>query len=354
MSYDLNRVGINKNHIIDLRSDTVTKPSKKMRSVMSEAEVGDDVYGEDPTINKLEKEVAERLGKEAGIFMTSGTQSNLCAVLTHCARGEEVIIGNKYHIYIDEAAGISVLGGVAMTPLDVDEDYALTSHSISSAVKPDDPHCPISKLVCIENTVSGRAIELKKIKSASDTAKKYGLSTHLDGARFFNAITELGCSEVDLAKNVDTVSVCLSKGLGTPAGSVLALPNDLVPKARRWRKMLGGSMRQAGILAAAGIHALDNNISRLKEDHQKAELLAQSLSKYCGEQKDDPRVHKDTNMVFFTPRNIHREPLYKFLNQKGIVISMPDPSTRIVLHLDVTEEDLLYIIKIFEEFYQST
>ena len=353
MAYDLNNLDLNRNHIIDLRSDTVTKPTPSMRKVMAEAEVGDDVYGEDPTVNRLERMIAERLGKDSGIFMTSGTQSNVSAVLAHCARGEEVLVGDKYHIFNDEAAGVSVLGGVPMTPINLEEDNALSPEKIFSAIKPDDPHCPISKLVCMENTVSGHAIELKKMESVKSTADKYDLSTHLDGARFFNAITELKCTETELANCADTVSVCLSKGLGTPAGSVLVLPKELESKARRIRKMLGGSMRQAGILAAAGIYALEHNVGRIKEDHRKAEFLAKAFKKFTGEKSEDAKVIHSTNMVFFTPRIEHKETLFNFLQNKGIVISSPNPSTRIVIHLDVSEKDLTYIIKSFEDFHDA-
>ena len=354
MVYDLkSNINSEKNYLIDLRSDTVTKPSAGMRSAMADAEVGDDVYGDDPSINRLEKIVAERLGKESGIFMTSGTQSNLSAILTHCARGEEVIVGNQYHVFIDEAAGASVLGGVALAPIDIDTDKSLNSEKISAAVKPDDPHCPISKLLSMENTVSGKAIPLKKMQQAKETARKFGLSTHLDGARFFNATTELNCSAADLSDCADTVSVCLSKGLGSPAGSVLALPKELSNKARRWRKMLGGAMRQAGIIAAAGIFALENNIDRLKEDHQKIELLAKSLQKFCGDGKDDVKIVCNTNMLFLTPKNSQRNIMQQFMLNKGIIINEPSPSTRIVMHLDISDADLNYIIKSFEEFLEN-
>ena len=351
MSYDLSKKNSQPktNHIIDLRSDTVTKPSIEMRKIMADAEVGDDVYGEDPSINKLEKMLSEMLGKESGILMTSGTQSNLCAVLTHCARGEEVIIGDKYHIFIDEAAGASVLGGVAMAPIKTGEDNEMLPENISNAVKPDDPHCPISKLLCLENTVWGKAIDLDKMYKAKSEADKFKLSTHLDGARFFNAISYLGCSEIDLAKSADTVSICLSKGLGTPAGSVLLLPKELESKARRWRKMLGGGMRQAGIFAAAGIYALNNNVKRLKEDQDKAIYLAKELKKYINTNSEN--IVQNTNMVFFTPQQKDGQRLCSFMNNKGIILNQPLPSTRMVMHLDITDNDLTYILNSFDEFY---
>ena len=205
----------------------------------------------------------------------------------------------------------------------------------------------------MENTVSGKAIPLKKMQQAKETARKFSLSTHLDGARFFNATTELNCSAADLSDCADTVSVCLSKGLGSPAGSVLALPKELSNKARRWRKMLGGAMRQAGIIAAAGIFALENNIDRLKEDHQKIELLAKSLQKFCGDGKDDVKIVCNTNMLFLTPKNSQRNIIQQFMLNKGIIINDPSPSTRIVMHLDISDEDLNYIIKSFEGFLEN-
>ncbi len=353
MSYDLNS-NLNKssNSLIDLRSDTVTKPTIGMRKFIADAEVGDDVYGEDPTINKLEKMLAERLGKESGILMTSGTQSNLCSVLTHCARGEEVIIGKSYHIFIDEAAGASVLGGVAMAPIDTGNEEEMIPENISKAVKPDDPHCPISKLVCMENTVWGNAIALEKMISAKNEAIKHNLSTHLDGARFFNAVAKLGCSETDLANCADTVSICLSKGLGSPAGSLLLLPRDLEVKARRWRKMLGGGMRQAGVIAAAGIYALENNVNRLKEDQDKAEFLAKELQKFSNGDADQ-KIVQNTNMVFFTPELKDSQKLLSFLARKGIIINEPLPSTRMVMHLDISDNDLKYIVNSFDEYYNQ-
>ena len=353
MSYDLSKKFNNQsNQLIDLRSDTVTKPTLGMRKIMADAEVGDDVYGEDPSINRLEKMLAERLGKEAGILMTSGTQSNLCSVLAHCARGEEIIIGNSYHIFIDEAAGASVLGGVAMAPIETGNDNEMIPENISKAVKPDDSHCPISKLVCMENTVWGKAITLDKMTAAKNEAEKHNLSTHLDGARFFNAITKLDCNENDLASCADTVSICLSKGLGSPAGSVLLLPKALEAKARRWRKMLGGGMRQAGVIAAAGIYALENNVNRLKEDQERAEFLAKKLNQYTNGSSDQ-KIIQNTNMVFFTPKETDRQKLLSFLSDKGIIINEPLPSTRMVMHLDISDNDLNYVVNSFDEYYNQ-
>lgn len=341
--------------LIDLRSDTVTKPSIGMKKAMYDAEVGDDVYSDDPTVNRLEAEAAERLGKESAVFMASGTQSNLSAVLSYCNRGDEIIIGKSYHISQDEAAGVSVLGGVAITNVEVDNDKSILPNVISSAFKPDDSHCPISRLVCLENTSSGRSIKLSKIQSNSNEAKKLGLGVHLDGARFFNAIADLKCTELALANCSDSISVCLSKGLGSPAGSILVLPKELEKKARRIRKLLGGGMRQAGVLAAAGIYALKNNVKRLKEDHEKAAELAKFLCTY-GKTITQHNIENHTNMVFFAPLKKDTKPLISFMQKRGITLSNPSgypniPYIRIVLHLGVSDQGLNIIINQFKQFY---
>lgn len=283
--------------VADLRSDTVTQPCPAMRAAMAEAEVGDDVYGDDPSVNRLEASLAERLGKDAGLFVPSGTQSNLLAMLAHCARGEEVMAGESYHVIRYEAAGASVLGGVPLQALPVAEDGAVEAEAIANAVRDGDFHHPISRLLSLENTTYGRAVPLPRMAQATAAGRAAGLRLHLDGARFFNAITALGCSETDLAGPFDTVSVCLSKGLGAPVGSVLVGPEDVISRTRRMRKMLGGGMRQAGILAAAGLYALEHNVARLSEDHHRAEALAEHLRSL-----DMGDVTRATNMVFLTPR----------------------------------------------------
>ncbi len=331
--------------VADLRSDTVTKPCAAMRAVMADAEVGDDVYGEDPLINRLEASLAERLGKEAGLFVPSGTQSNLLGMLAHCGRGEEVIAGESYHVIRYEAAGASVLGGVALHALPVADDGGLEPDAISAAVKEDDSHHPISRLLSLENTNYGRAVPLARINAAVNAGRSAGLSVHLDGARFFNAITTLGCSERDLADPFDTVSVCLSKGLGAPVGSVLLGPTDLLAKARRMRKMLGGGMRQAGILAAAGLFALENNVSRLSEDHARAAALADHLRKL--ELGD---VSQATNMVFLTPAaGID----LAVLSEQGIALSAPAPACRMVLHRDIDDAAFSAILRAFDDMAEA-
>ena len=314
----------------DLRSDTVTQPCEAMRAAMAQAEVGDDVYGDDPSVNRLEASLAERLGKEAGLFVPSGTMSNLLAMLAHCGRGEEVIAGEAYHVIRYEAAGASVLGGVALHALPVAEDGALDAGEVSAAIKDDDSHHAISRLLSLENTHYGRVVPLTRMQEAVDAGRAGGLSLHLDGARFFNAITGLNCSETDLADPFDTVSVCLSKGLGAPIGSVLLGPRDLLAKARRMRKMLGGGMRQAGVLAAAGLFALEHNVSRLAEDHARAEALAAHLRAL----ELGPVSHA-TNMVFLTPRDgldLTR------LGDHGVRVSAPEPAMRLVMHRSLDDD----------------
>ena len=338
--------------MIDLRSDTVTKPSQGMKKAMYDAELGDDCYGDDPTINKLEYEMALLLGKDKAVFMTSGTQSNLSAVLSHCGRGEEMIVGFPYHMAQDEAAGASVLGGVAMTTIAVGNDGAIPEGAIKKAVKPDDIHCPISKLFCIENTSSGKVIEIQKLKKNFKEAKELDLNVHLDGARFFNAVESLNCNPKDLADCADSVSICFSKGLGAPAGSILCFTEDMEKKVRRQRKILGGALRQAGVLGAACRYALKNNIERLKEDRERAQYLAKALNQYHTKVgvKD---LENQTNMVFFEPLENQGKDLVSFLKQRGIIISKPEPQTRLVMHLDISDKILDFFIKSIDEFYAS-
>jgi threonine aldolase len=330
--------------ICDVRSDTVTRPDRAMRAVMAEAEVGDDVYGEDVTVNRLEATLAERLGKEAGLFLTSGTQSNLVGLLAHCARGEEILTGRSYHIYRYEAAGASVLGGIAFDPLEVSADGGLDPEAIRAAIKDDDSHHAMTRLVGLENTHNGKPVPLDRCQAAADAARAAGLSVHLDGARFFNAVEGLGCVETDLAGIFDTVSICLSKGLGAPVGSVLVGPRDLIAWARRWRKMLGGGMRQSGALAAAGLYALDNNVGRLAEDRARAERLGQTLSAYGD-------VSQATNMVFFTPKGGVTPAMQQHMARQGVTLSGATGTTRLVMHKDVTDAGLAATIDGFRSWF---
>ncbi|WP_299297534.1 low-specificity L-threonine aldolase [uncultured Tateyamaria sp.] len=330
--------------LCDLRSDTVTAPDAQMRTLMAQAEVGDDVYGEDPTVTRLENTLAERLGKEAGLFLTSGTQSNLVGLLSHCARGEEILVGRGYHIYKYEAAGASVLGGIALDPLPVAADGGLDADAVTASIKEDDSHHAITRLLCLENTHNGHAVPLSRCQDAADAARAAGLSVHLDGARFFNAVEALGCAEQDLAGLFDTVSICLSKGLGAPVGSVLVGPRDIIDRARRWRKMLGGGTRQSGVLAAAGLHALDNNVARLSEDRARAERLGQSLSQYG-------QVEQATNMIFFKPDGGVTPALQQHMAERGVTLSGATGTTRLVLHKDVSDEGLNAAVDGFRRFF---
>lgn len=266
---------------IDLRSDTVTQPTKAMRQAMAKADVGDDVFGEDPTVNKLQEMAAEKMGKEAGLYVPSGTMGNLAAILAHCGRGDEVILGNKAHTFLYEAGGISALGGVHSCQLPNQPDGTLLLQDIQAAIRSNDAHQPVSRLVCLENThnrCGGVAINTEYTRAVGRLAHERGLLLHLDGARIFNAAVALGVNARELAEPADSVTFCLSKGLSAPVGSVLCGRVDFIKKAHRIRKQLGGGMRQAGILAAAGIVALETMVDRLVEDHKRAHYLAQGLS----------------------------------------------------------------------------
>ncbi len=330
--------------LCDLRSDTVTRPCAGMRKAMAEAEVGDDVWGDDPTVIALQDRVAELTGKESALFLSSGSQSNLAALLAQCGRGDAAIVGEPYHIYRDEANGASVLGGIALHPVPVTEGRYMTPETVAAEVQPDDPHCAISRLLCLENTVSGVAIPLDKLRASTQPARDAGMVVHLDGARFFNAITELGCDAQDLAAEADTVSLCMSKGLGAPIGSVLVGPKDVIARANRARKLLGGGMRQVGVLAAAAMYALDNVWPRLGDDHASAVVLADALRKTgLGE------VSQSTNMVFFTPKPDIRDALYAHVKAQRIMIG-GGATARFVTHRDVDDTALAAAIAAFESF----
>jgi threonine aldolase len=331
----------------DLRSDTVTRPDAGMRAAMADAEVGDDVYGEDPTLNRLEQSLTERAGKDAALFLPTGTQSNLVAMLAHCGRGEEVITGRDYHVYKYEAGGASALGGIVLDPLKVSADGGLEPADIAAAVKEDDSHYPMSRLLSLENTHNGKAVSLARLDACIAPAREAGLSVHLDGARVFNAVTELGCDLAEIAKRFDSVSICLSKGLGAPVGSVLVGPKDLIARARRLRKMVGGGMRQAGVLAAAGLYALDHNVTRLAEDHARAAALAETLRALGA-----GAVDHNTNMVFFTPADGDNAALGVALAKAGVVLSAGGTGAiRMVLHKDVTSEGFDATLAALKSYY---
>ena len=332
--------------MIDLRSDTVTQPSPAMRAAMAQAAVGDDVFGDDPTVNKLQEAAAARFGMQAGLFFPSGTQSNLAALMSHCQRGEEVIVGQDAHTYHYEAGGMAVLGSIQPQPLNNKPDGTLDLAEVEAAIKPDDSHFAITRLLALENTIGGKVISRAYMADAIALAKRRGLSTHLDGARIFNASVKLGMPVKDLCAGFDTVSVCLSKGLGTPAGTVLVGRKDLIERARRVRKMLGGTMRQVGILAAAGLYALDHNVDRLADDHANAERLARGLAALG--LKVDP---VQTNMVFAHVPKESVAGLKAHLEKNGVV-ALVSPKLRLVTHLDVDAAAIDRAVAVFGDFFQ--
>ena len=334
--------------MIDLRSDTVTLPTDEMRAAMVAAPVGDDVFGEDPTVNRLEAKVAGSLGKEAGMFVSSGTQSNLAALLSHCQRGDEYIVGQKAHTYKYEAGGAAVLGSIQPQPLDFEKDGSLDLDKVRAVVKVDDFHFARTRLLCLENTVHGKVLSVAYQQQAAQLARELGLAVHLDGARLFNAAVKLGVSAEELARPFDTVSVCLSKGLGAPMGSVLVGPRDFIAEARRWRKMLGGGMRQVGMLAAACIWALDHHVDRLAEDHENALALAAGLAQIEGLEVHSEEVQ--TNMVFAGLRGADLGDFDRHLAEQGIQISADDP-LRLVTHLNVSAADVRQIVEAVAKFF---
>ena len=333
--------------VVDLRSDTVTRPSRAMREAMAHAPLGDDVFGDDPTVNRLQDLCAERFGMEAALFFPSGTQSNLSAVMAHCQRGEEVIVGQEAHTYRYEGGGAAVLASVQPQPLQNRPDGTLDLAQVEAAIKPDDSHFAITRLLALENTIGGKVIGRQYLADAVALARRRGLSTHLDGARIFNASVKLGLPVKDLCAGFDTVSVCLSKGLGTPAGTVLVGRREVVDRARRARKMLGGAMRQAGVLAAAGIYALENNVERLSEDHANAERLAKGLA--AAGLKVDP---VQTNMVFVTLPPESVEPLGAHLAANGVK-ALVHPRWRLVTHLDVDAAGIDRAIGVVAGFFET-
>ena len=332
---------------VDLRSDTVTQPSAAMRAAMAAAPVGDDVFGDDPTVNRLQEMAAARFGMEAGLFFPSGTQSNCAALMAHCQRGEEVIVGQEAHTYRYEAGGMAVLGSIQPQPLQNKPDGSLDLAEVEAAIKPDDSHFAITKLLALENTIGGKVLPRQYMADAVALARRRKLSIHLDGARIFNAAVKLGMPVDKLCEGFDTVSVCLSKGLGTPAGTVLVGRRELIDRARRVRKLLGGTMRQVGILAAAGIHALENNVDRLAEDHANAERLAKGLAALG--LKVDP---VQTNMVFVAVPKDSAAELKRHLAEKGVV-TLGGAKMRLVTHLDVDRAGVDRAVEAFGQFFKA-
>jgi len=329
---------------IDLRSDTVTQPSPGMRAAMAAAPVGDDVYGDDPTVNELQRVLAERFGFESALFFPSGTQSNLAALMAHCGRGDEYIVGQGAHTYRYEQGGAAVLGSIQPQPLENDAHGGIAIERIAAAIKPDDLHFARTRLLALENTMGGRVLPPAYLREVTTFAHAHGLRTHLDGARLFNAIVKLKLDERAAAAGFDSVSICLSKGLGAPAGSVLLGSRDVIAAARRWRKALGGGMRQAGILAAAGLYALEHNVARLAEDHDNAAYLAQGL-RALGLTVAPPQ----TNIFYVDIPARHVAPLTEHLQRRAIRATVA-PHTRLVTHLDLPRAKIDAVLQAFREY----
>jgi len=331
--------------MIDLRSDTVTRPSPEMMAAMIESPVGDDVWGDDPTVTELEAEVAGLLGKESAMFAPSGTQANLCALMAHCQRGDEYLVGESAHTYRYEAGGAAVLGSIQPQPVHYLADGTMDLDHAASVIKPDDAHFAPSRLLTLENTKDGQVFPLSHHQDAATLASTHGLGLHLDGARLWNAAVALEVSPATVAEAFDTVSVCLSKGLGAPVGSVLVGPPALINKARRWRKMLGGGMRQAGLLAGAGLFAVRNNVSRMKDDHANAAKLAAGLNSIDGVNVPG----QNTNMVFVefaTEADAAR--VAEAADKANIRLAINGRSSRMVTHLDVSSDDMDTVVNLVQ------
>jgi len=331
---------------IDLRSDTVTLPVPAMREAMVNAELGDDVYGEDPTVQALEMQLANILNYPAALFVPTGTQSNLCALLSHCQRGEEYITGSTAHTYLYEAGGAAVLGGIQPQPIPFQKNGTLDLNLVAGAIKPDDFHFAITRLLCLENTRDGIPICLEYLQSARQLCDKQSLKLHLDGARLFNAVVAMNVDPGEISRYCHSISICLSKGLGAPAGSVLCGDTTFINAARRWRKMLGGGMRQSGILAAAGIYALDNHIDRLAEDHLRAENLAKELTIIPQLQG---HIRCQTNMIFLDINHKTQQALQQYLLNVDIKVG----TNRWVLHLGVDDGAAQKVIQETQAFFSE-
>jgi threonine aldolase len=334
---------------IDLRSDTVTQPTAAMREAMARAAVGDDVYGEDPTVNALQDRLAAELGFERALFVPTGTQSNLLALMAHCERGDEYLVGMEAHTYKFEGGGAAVLGSIQPQPIPHAPDGTLPLDAVARAFKPLDPHFARSRLLCLENTWHGRVLPRDYLAQARALCNERGLALHLDGARLYNAAVADGVPAREIARHFDSVSVCLSKGLGAPVGSVLVGGAALIEKARRWRKVAGGGWRQAGLLAAACLHALDHHVARLADDHARAARLADGLRGLPGLTV----VAQHTNMVFI---DVPVERLAAFkahLERAGVRMSIGYlPSIRLVTHLDIDEDAIERTLQVLRDFFR--
>ena len=339
--------------MIDLRSDTVTLPTPAMRRAMAEAQVGDDVYGEDPTVNRLQELAAERMGTEAALFVVSGTMANLVSILSHCGRGDEVIMGHLSHTFLYEAGGSAVLGGVHHYTVPNQADGTLRLEDIEAAIRPDNVHFPRTRLICLENThnrCGGVALTPEYTDAVCELAHGHGLRVYLDGARIFNAAIALGVDVRELTRNVDSVSFCLSKGLSAPVGSLVCGSADFIAEALRWRKMVGGGMRQCGVLAAAGIVALEEMVDRLAEDHINARRLAEGIAGLPGIEIDPAEIQ--TNLVYFAvvSERISASQLVTALDERGIKVSALDPThIRAVTHYGIDAADIEATIAAIDE-----
>ena len=338
---------------IDLRSDTLTHPTEAMRKAMAEAEVGDDVFGEDPTVNHLEKTAAERVGKEAAIFVPSGTMGNLISMLSHCDRGDEVILGDQSHIFLNEVGGLAAIGGIHPHTISNESDGTLDLKTVEKTIRESDLHYPPTRLIALENTHNycmGSPITREYMQQVGNLAKRYNLKIHVDGARIFNAAVALRVDVKDLVREADSVMFCLSKGLSAPVGSLVCGHKEFIHQARKWRKMVGGGMRQSGHLAAAGIIALSDLVDQLKKDHSNAQKLAQGLARLKGIVLK-PELIK-TNIIFFSLK--HRAPNPKAflenLEAQGIKILMIQSGVfRAVLHREISESQIEQVIRALEE-----
>lgn len=329
--------------LIDLRSDTVTQPTAAMREAMMAAELGDDVYGEDPTVNRLEAWLADELGFAAALFVPTGTMSNLLGLMAHCERGDEYIVGQQAHTYKYEGGGAAVLGSIQPQPIDGEADGSLDLAKVEAAIKQDDFHFARTRLLALENTMQGKVLPLDYLAAARELTRRRGLSLHLDGARLYNAAVKLGVPAREITQHFDSVSVCLSKGLGAPVGSVLCGSAALIARARRLRKMVGGGMRQAGVLAAAGLYALQHQVERLAEDHANAARLGEQLAE-LGYSVEPVQ----TNMVY-VQLGERAGTVKAFMAERGIAVSAA-PRLRLVTHLDVGAGQVEQVVQAFTEF----
>jgi threonine aldolase len=347
----------NRERMIDLRSDTVTKPTPSMRRAMAEAEVGDDVYGEDPTVNRLEAMSAEILGKEAAVFVSSGTMGNLISVLAHCGRGEEMILGDQAHIFLSEQGGSAALGGVHSRTIPNQPDGSLDLAQVEAAIRGDDAHFPVTRLLAVENThnrCGGRALPVDYMDRAGELAHRYGLALHVDGARLWNAAVALDVSPARLIQAADSVSVCLSKGLAAPVGSVVAGDKEFIHKARRMRKVVGGGTRQAGVIAAAGIVAITEMVERLADDHANAKRLAEGLAQLAGIRVDPATIETDIVIFELDHPTLTPVQLSAALKERGVLINPSGGSRlRAVTNYQVSAEDIERTLTVFADVIEA-